>query len=268
MPYFHHQARANTAFIMPHTILDTSSHLPLNYKSHTKLHPKKSSSNRTVSVLLDQLLTHQTLYHASALSQTLTTRLRTVQKTSPVPITRILSLGLGSLFETKGQTRRLKQLAIFLGLRDTLQHLSSTRIQLYAQDPSFSRHDEALLSSLDVQIVRTPEASRLGEAESVLGLQTIVYAPFLTLDAYASLLVGARKPVPYLLGDDFEALGAKWPRHSAERTQVEEVMHRGLARYRRRRVEGEGFWEEEDKSFPMAWYEIVGKKEVEIRGKL
>ncbi|USP78994.1 uncharacterized protein yc1106_06268 [Curvularia clavata] len=253
---------------MPHAIVETSTHLPLNTKSHTKSHTKKSSPNRAVSIVLDQLFAHQALYYASPLSQTLTTRLRTVQKTSPVPITGILSLGLGSLFETKGQTRRLKQLAIFLGLRDTLQHLSSTRIQLFAQDPSFSRHDEALLSSLDIQIVRTPEASQLGEAEAVLGPQTIVYAPFLTLDAYGSLLVGARKPVPYLLGDDFEALETKWPRYSAERAQVEEVMHRGLARYRRRKVEVHGFWEEEDRSFPMAWYELAGKKGVEVRGKL
>ena len=253
---------------MPHAISIPEPHATPRPKPHNT---KKPSKNRTVSHLLSQLDAYQTLYHASPLALTLTTRLRNIQKTTFTPLTRILSLGLGTLSAPqKGQTRRLKQLAILLGLRDTLHQLSGTRIQLYAQDPTFSRADEALLSSLDVQIVRTGSAAELGEAEGVLGAQTLVYAPFLTLDAYECLLVEARAraEVRYLLGDDFEALAAKWPRYSAERGQVERVMKLGLARYRRRRVGGEGFWTEEDQSFPMAWYEVGGKREGENQGKL
>ncbi|KAF1849046.1 uncharacterized protein K460DRAFT_263485, partial [Cucurbitaria berberidis CBS 394.84] len=61
--------------------------------------------------------------------------------------------------------------------------------------------------------------------------------------------------VQYLLGDDFNALLNKWPKHSAERTQVERVMKSGLLSYRRRVVNGEGFWTKGDGTFPMAVYE-------------
>ncbi|KAF2630525.1 hypothetical protein BU25DRAFT_335545, partial [Macroventuria anomochaeta] len=45
-----------------------------------------------------------------------------------------------------------------------------------------------------------------------------------------------------LIGDNFDALLHMWPKHGAERKQVEEVMKQGLARYRRKAVAGVGFW--------------------------
>ncbi|EOA87886.1 hypothetical protein ACJQWK_08226 [Exserohilum turcicum] len=244
---------------MPHATSDNAEpRLPLRAKPSSK----KSTANRSIHGLSEQLEEYKTLYATSQLSQTITTRLQAMMKTAPTPITRILSLGLGSLVVTKGQTRRLKQLALLLALRASIQEISGTCIQLYAQDPTFTRHDETLLRSLNIHILHTPSGSSLGEAASILNPSTLVYSPFLTLEAYEQLLVAAKTPVRYLLGDDFDALLEKWPRRSAERTQVERVVKTGLARhYRRRGVAGKGFWSDDDAAFPMALYEwVAGEK--------
>ncbi|KAF1976196.1 hypothetical protein BU23DRAFT_435113, partial [Bimuria novae-zelandiae CBS 107.79] len=183
-------------------------------------------------------------------------------------ITRLLSLGLGSLSSPeKGQTRRLKQLAVLLSIRDTLQTLTKGPIEAYAQDPTFTHADEALLQSLGVRIARTSSGSSLGEAAQLLDAGTVVYSPFLTLEAYEELLVKAKSPVQYLVGDDFNALVEKWPKRSAERAQVERVTKAALGRYRRKAVSGAGFWEESDGSFPMAVYAVPGSAKERVRAK-
>jgi hypothetical protein len=79
------------------------------------------------------------------------------------------------------------------------------------------------------------------------------------LDAYEQLLRGGQT-VPYLIGDDFDALLHKWPKYSAERVEVERVMRYGLGGCRRRAVVGDGFWTKEDGTFPMAMYQRLEKK--------
>jgi hypothetical protein len=175
------------------------------------------------------------------------------------PITKILSLGLGSLVAAKGQSRRLKQLTILLFVRDILMQIWDMSAQVYAQDPTFTRKDESFLESLGIHILRTQSGSELGEASLILDTSTLVYSPFLTLEAYEQLLKDGTT-VQYLFGDDFDVLLQKWPRQSAERVGVDRVMKKGLRAFRKRPVVGEGFWTEEDGTFPMAIYEKLGQK--------
>lgn len=193
-------------------------------------------------------------YEASEFSQSIERLLRTTTKGSNAQITRIISLGLGSLTPIKSQIRRLKQLAIFLAIADALGRISDKTVALYAQDPTFTRTDEAFLTTLGVSVVRTPSGSELGEAEQLVDETTLIYSPFLTLEAYEQLLLQSNRHVEHLVGDDFNALLAKWPKHTAERDQVEKVMKTGISRFRRRAINGGGFWEDEDKAFPMAMY--------------
>ena len=234
---------------MPHTIQSVGTN-PLPQKARQR--QKGISLPRELQQLIRQLLDLQDLYNQSQLSVSLSRHLQAITKTN-TPITSIVSLGLGSLLVTKGQSRRLKQLAILLAIRDYLQEGRQEPIEVYAQDPTFTRQDEALLRSLGIQILRTPSGSDLGEAASFISPATLVYSPFLTLEAYEQLFE-PDIPIKYLAGDDFDALLKKWPKRSAERRQVEGVIRSGLSTYRRRTVAGEGFWTESDETFPMAVY--------------
>jgi hypothetical protein len=241
---------------MPHATANTTE-TELQLGTHRK--PKAKTRSRDLKLLSSQLEDYQTLYETAQLAQTINRELRTLLKNAWTPIKKVLSLGLGSLVVAKGQSRRLKQLTILLAIRDILQENSGTPIQIYAQDPAFTRNDESFLNSLGVRILRTPSGSELGEASSVLDNSTLVYSPFLTLDAYGQLL-GGGQTVPYLIGDDFDALLYKWPKYSAERVEVERVARHGLGGYRRRAVVADGFWTIEDGTFPMAMYQRLEKK--------
>ncbi|KAF2119064.1 hypothetical protein BDV96DRAFT_488009, partial [Lophiotrema nucula] len=68
-----------------------------------------------------------------------------------------------------------------------------------------------------------------------------------------------------LVSDDFNALKEKWPKHSPERPQVERLMKGPVSRYRRRAVQGGGFWGESDESFPMAVYSFENRTREKAR---
>ncbi|KAF3041340.1 hypothetical protein E8E12_007411 [Didymella heteroderae] len=135
---------------MPHSVQDVEVILPQK-KAHQR--PKNKALPRELLQLTSQVLDLQELYAQSQLSQSITRELHTIPK-SGQPIARIVSLGLGSLFVTKGQSRRLKQLAVFLSIRDQLQEARRESIEVYAQDPTFTRQDEALLASFGIRILR------------------------------------------------------------------------------------------------------------------
>lgn len=219
-----------------------------------KAKPKSSRDQHHLQAMLSDA---QTVYTNSNFASNIEKQLAFLKKSSLAPVTRILSLGLGSLSSAeKGQTRRLKQLAVLIAIRDTLQKQSKTPIQVYAQDPTFTRQDEALLSSFDIRIARTSSGSSLGEAADLIDGSTLIYSPFLTLEAYEQLLIRSKQPVQYFIGDDFNALLEKWPKYSAERAQVERVTKSALGRYRRKAISGAGFWDETDAAFPMAVYAV------------
>ncbi|KAF9698042.1 hypothetical protein EKO04_004078 [Ascochyta lentis] len=233
---------------MSHTVQEINVIWSLG-KAHQR--PKNTALPRKTLQLTTRLLDLQSLYTQSQLSQSLSRHLQTISR-SRLPITCILSLGLGSLLVSRSQPRRLKQLAILLVVRDYLEEGRNESIAVFAQDPNLTRVDEQFLISLGIQISRTPTGSELGEAVSLISPSTLVYSPFLTLEAYEQPMVGSE--LQYLLGDDFDELLQKWPERSAERKQVEEVSRQGLSKYRRKAVAGEGFWIEDDETFPMAMY--------------
>lgn len=209
---------------------------------------------------LAQLADFQSRYATSEFEKNINKQLLFLTKSATTSFRRIVSLGLGSLSSTeRGQTRRLKQLALLLAIHDTLQKQTKAPIEVYAQDPTFTKQDEALLSSLNIHILRTASGSSLGEAANVIDASTLIYSPFLTLEAYEQLLVESRQPVQYVIGDDFNALLEKWPKYSAERAQVQRVTKAALGRYRRKAVSGAGFWEESDGAFPMAVYAVQSR---------
>lgn len=235
---------------MPHAIEDvevSSSQRQARQKSKFKPLP------RELLQLTARLSDLQDLYSQSQLSLSMSRQVHTMAKAG-IPVTRIVSLGLGSLLVVKGQSRRLKQLALLLAIRDYLQAARKQTIEVFAQDPTFTRQDEALLTSLGIRILRTTSGSDLGEAASFITSSTLVYSPFLTIEAYEQLTVRCGRELQYLIGDDFDALSQKWPKRSAERKQVEVLMKTGLSKYRRKMVAGEGFWAIEDETFPMAVY--------------
>jgi hypothetical protein len=237
---------------MPNAIADIEEGY-MQPRAHRRSKPV--SSSREVRVLAALLNSSQELYNRSQLSEIFNRQLQATLKHSPIPVTAILSLGLGSFRALKDQSRRLKQLTILLAIRDILRRISGSLIQVYAQDPTFTRADEAFLSDLGLHILRTPSGSELGEAASVISPSTLIYSPFLTLEAYENLFMNSKISVQYLVGDDFNALLSKWPKHSAEQAQVEGIMKSGLSSYRRRAVTGALFWTEDDKTFPLAMYE-------------
>jgi hypothetical protein len=232
-----------------------------------KLANNNKSASREQKQL--QLLVQDTLsqYHQSSLSKSISSTLRA----NKTPIIKLLSLGLGSLTAQQAkesQPRRIKQLSIFLAIAATLQELAGTTpLELYAQDPAFSRTDEALLSSLGVKVLRTSSLSDLGEAGRLIDESTLVYSPFLTVEAYELLLNGAN-PASLLIGDDFEALQKKWPKHSAEKRQVDTLVKKAVSRYQRRPIKGAGFWNDEDKSFPLALYRKGEKENVVNKARI
>ncbi|CAI6337593.1 unnamed protein product [Periconia digitata] len=239
-------------------------------KSRTNPKPKKSSSkgDQQLQSLFSDI---QALYATSKLSQNLTKQITsTFTNPATTPIKTLLSLGLGSpTTPSKNQPRILKQLAIFLALSAALENAGHGFVTLYAQDPVFTRADESFLSSLGIKISRTSRGAELGEATALIDAATIVYSPFLTLEAYEALLLHAGKgSVRFLIGDDFEKLLAKWPKFSEERKQVLKLVRGAVGGYRRRGVGGDGFWEEGDGAFPMALYERGGAGSVKAKAKM
>jgi len=230
-------------------------YVPLSSKRSRNAKSKGGSRDQyRLQALLSDI---QITYIGSQFSTNIEKQISALHKSARTPITNILSLGLGSLSSAeRGQTRRLKQFALLLAVRDTLHRISGKIIEVYAQDPTFTRQDEVFLSTHGVRILRTPSGSSLGEAASVITPSTLIYSPFLTLEAYEQLLVRPTQPVQYLIGDDFSALAEKWPKYSAESAQAEKVKKAALGRYRRKAVSGEGFWIETDASFPLAVYTI------------
>lgn len=228
---------------------------------------KNKSLPREIFQLTTRLSELQDLYNQSQLSQSINQQIRILLKAG-MPITRIVSLGLGSLTVVKGQSRRLKQLAILLAIRDHLQKVRGETIEVYAQDPAFTRSDETLLADVGIQVLRTPSGSDLGEAAGFISPNTLIYSPFLTLEAYKQLILKTSTPMQHLIGDDFDALLQKWPKRSPERKQVEGLMKVGLSKYRRRAVAGEGFWREGDETFPMAVYSRPGTEPNKLRARI
>ncbi|RSL57568.1 hypothetical protein CEP54_008182 [Fusarium duplospermum] len=181
-------------------------------------------------------------------------------------ITRLVSLGLGSLLDSKDQQRRIKQLVIFMAIAShlTLPVSDEASVTLYAQDPTFTTIDEAFLNSLGITVLRTPSSSDLGDAGQMINEETLVYSPFLTIATYKLLfsqslhtstqsLSGSK--IPILVSDDFNALKLKWDKRTSEHRDVETLIKGAkVGNYRRRAVNGEGFWVESDRPFPLAIY--------------
>jgi hypothetical protein len=173
-------------------------------------------------------------------------------------VTKAISLGLGSL-HSADQSRRIKQLVIFLAIAEQLrQHNPS--VELYAQDPSFSKIDEAFLQSLGVHILSTPSAIELGDATQVIDNSTLVYCPFLTLEAYRLLLDTGN--LNFFIGDNFDVLRNKWPKHSPARNEAESLLRRFMNGFQKRTIDHDaGFWNVEDRSFPMAMYWSTSRRQ-------
>ncbi|KAI1061025.1 hypothetical protein LB507_010090 [Fusarium sp. FIESC RH6] len=198
-------------------------------------------------------------YNQSAFAKTIEDMLRTKNRPR---ITRIVSLGLGSLLDAKDQQRRIKQLVMLMAIASHLALPLSDKsaLQIYAQDPTFTAADDTFLQSLGIVVLRTPSIADLGEAGRMMDEETLVYSPFLTLETYKLLLSSSQSSavpvnVPILFSDDFNALRLKWDKRTSERKDVEGLIQGTRAgNYRRRAVSGEGFWTQEDRPFPLALY--------------
>lgn len=215
--------------------------------------PSKGSSKQLQQIQrrFDEIFSS---YEQSSLSSSVDVILRGKLAGRP-DVTKVVSLGLGSFLErSKDQNRRLKQLAMFLSLAGHIKRASKgqTTPQLYAQDPAFTRMDEMVLQRYGVQVLKTSSIADLGGARQVIDENTLVYTPFLSLDAY-KLLLGLRS-VNMLIMDDFNALKLKWDKNTTEHRDVEGMMKSHVSQFRRRVVNGDGFWEDDDKPFPMALY--------------
>jgi hypothetical protein len=246
---------------MPHAILDVDARV-----SHSRIR-KSKAPYRDNQKLFASLEHFQRIYAASELSQNTIRQLHASLKTQASPIKSIVSLGLGGFSVAKCQSRRLKQLTILLAIRTDLENLSATKIDVYAQDPSFTRGDEAFLTALNISILHTSSTTSLGEAAAIVSTSTLIYTPFLTLEVYEQLLRVAQVKIPVILGDDFNALLTKWPSRSLEHGQVEALTKKCLHRYKRRTIQGGGFWEEVDGSFPMALYDASEIRKVKTRAR-
>jgi hypothetical protein len=233
---------------MPHAVEQSA--------RRTRSPKAKASSSRELRQLHTTYSTTRDRYLDSSLSLAV---FRLFESKNRPPVTRIISLGLGS-FKSVEQPRRIKQLAIFLAIAEQLRQ-QTPDIEIYAQDPSFSKVDDAFLQSLGVHILSTPAATELGEAAQYIDKSTLVYSPFLTLEAYQLLFsTGA---LDLFVGDDFDALRAKWPKHSAGRNEAEALSRRFVQAYRKRAIaSGDAFWDAEDKPFPMAMYWSASKEPV------
>lgn len=203
------------------------------------------------------------VYLQSSLSKSIATALDPRRRPH---IDKLVLLGLGSLGVSKDQPRRIKQLVLFIAAASFIASTSrpDSAVALYAQDPMFTKTDEAFLQHLGFTILRTPSPYQLGEAGGIIDERTLVYTPHLTLAAYKALLTSSMKALghvsledrmPVLMSDDFDVLRRKWDKHTEEFKDVELLTRRlkGYS-YRRRAVGGGGFWTEDDSSFPVALY--------------
>jgi SRR1 domain len=234
---------------MPHAL-----HSELPTQSKRAPTTTKASSSRELRQL--HILYNKTRneYLASTLSVSITKLLESKNRPK---VTKLISLGLGSL-KSSDQARRIKQLTIFLAIAEQLR-LNEANIEIYAQDPSFTKTDEAFLQSLGVQILSTPSATEAGEAAQYLDGPTLVYCPFLTLEAYQ--LFFATGNFNLFIGDDFDALRNKWPKRSAGWIEADSISRRFVQGLRKRVISGDGFWDAEDKPFPMAMYHNVPQRQ-------
>jgi hypothetical protein len=238
-PHHFHQPLLPT---MPHAVQAEQSN------QSTRTSKTKASTSREHRQLHTIYNETRTRYIESNLSLSISHLLES--KNHPT-VTRIVSLGLGSL-KSADQARRIKQLTVFLAIGEQLRQ-REPKIMLYAQDPSFSKVDEAFLQSLGVNILSTPSATELGEAAQYINELTLVYCPFLTLEAYQ--LFFATGSLNYFIGDDFDALRIKWPKRSAGWNEAESLSRRFVQGLRKRMIGGgDGFWDAEDNPFPMAMY--------------
>ncbi|KAH7177053.1 hypothetical protein EDB81DRAFT_676106 [Dactylonectria macrodidyma] len=224
---------------------------------------KGKTSSKQVRQLSSLYEEAKHLFYQSALSESFEAMLRAKNRPR---VNKAVSLGLGTLAPSKFQSRRMKQLVIFIAIASYLGLTSddSGAGALYAQDPTFTKTDEEFLASLGIQILKTPSIYDLGEAGRTIDGNTVVYSPILTIAAYTRLFTPLSEQsvessgidaLPLLIGDDFNALRMKWERRTTEYKIVEEVMKTMKARaFQRRAVGGEGFWEEADNTFPMAVY--------------
>jgi hypothetical protein len=246
---------------MPHAIADID--------AKTTPHLRRQSTRalpREVQKLFTSLGYLQVIYSASELSRNITQQLHASVRGRTTPISSIVSLGLGGFLVTKWRSRRLKQLTILLAMKNDLENISATKIVVYAQDPSFTRADEAFLKALGIRLLRTSSITSLDEAELFISPSTLVYTPFLTLEVYEQLLRVARVGAPIIFGDDFDVLMNKWPRRSPEHDLVETLTRKGLSGDKRRVIQGKGFWEEVDESSPMALYDASDSRRSKLRG--
>jgi hypothetical protein len=180
-------------------------------------------------------------------------------------VTKIVSLGLGS-FKSTDLNRRIKQLSILIAITEQLRQYTP-ELEVFAQDPSFSKTDEAFLQSFGVQILHTPSATNLGEAAQYIDDSTLVYSPFLTLEAYQLLF--STKSVNFFIGDDFDVLRVKWPKHTSGRNEAEVIFRRFVQGLRKRVINGDDeFWDPEDKPFPMAMYSSASHRGKKLQAKL
>ncbi|KAF4955926.1 hypothetical protein FSARC_11716 [Fusarium sarcochroum] len=216
-----------------------------------KNHGSSGKQLQQLSRLYDEAMD---TYNQSALAKTTEDMLRTKNRPR---VTKIVSLGLGSLFDAKDQQRRIKQLAVLMAIASQLALPlgDKSTLTLYAQDPTFTTADEAFLESLGIFVLNTSSISSLGEAGKIMDEETLVYSPFLTLETYKLLFSSPSTNVPILVSDDFNALRLKWDKRTSERKDVEGLIQGTReGNYRRRAVNGEGFWIEADRPFPMALY--------------
>ncbi|KAF4454300.1 hypothetical protein F53441_3174 [Fusarium austroafricanum] len=217
-----------------------------------------ASSGKQIQQLYGLYEDAMDIYNQSALAKTIEDMLRTKNRPR---ITKIVSLGLGSLLDAKDQQRRIKQLVVLMAIAShlTLPLGDKSSLKIYAQDPTFTAADETFLQNLGITVLKTPSIENLGEAGRMMDEETLVYSPFLTLETYKLLLSSSQSDVsvnvPILVSDDFNALRLKWDKRTAERKDVEGLIQGARAGdYRRRAVSGEGFWTQQDRPFPMALY--------------
>jgi len=166
----------------------------------------------------------------------------------------------------------MKQLVIFLDIVALIGQLQNQNeqslnsdtgavileLQIFAQDPSFSKLDEQLLHWLGVTILHTPSPTSGGEALSLIDENTVVYSPFLTFEAYKLFFERSEGKVGMWISDDFEALKSMGKGTRGEVDGLLRFFEKGKGW--RRRVVGTGvggevaFWEEGEKAVPMAVY--------------
>ncbi|KAG5752405.1 hypothetical protein H9Q72_010213 [Fusarium xylarioides] len=236
-------------------VVDSDDHYTPSKKSQTSR--KGNGSGKQLQQLYRLYEDARDIYNQSALAKTIEDMLRTKNRPR---ITKIVSLGLGSLLDAKDQQRRIKQLVVLMAIAShlTLSTSDKSKLKIYAQDPTFTAADETFLQSLDISVLKTPSIANLGEAGRMIDEETLVYSPFLTLETYKLLLSSEQSSdgtvrAPILVSDDFNALRLKWDKRTSERKDVEGLIQ-GAREYRRRAVSGEGFWTQADRPFPMALY--------------